>query len=163
VINEILAADAPGMTAIRELFAEYGASLGPGHLCLQDFNVEVATLPGYYVPPGGGLWLAAVAGQPAGCVALRPLDDDSVELKRLYVRPQCRGHRLGRLLVDAAVARARASGRTRVRLDTFPSMVEAVALYRTLGFRQIDPYHSKALPGSIFFELTLDAGPSASE
>jgi ribosomal protein S18 acetylase RimI-like enzyme len=155
VINEIRAADAAGLAALRELFAEYAASLGPGHLCLQDFNSEVAGLPGYYVLPGGGLWMAIVEEQPAGCVALRPLDGDSAELKRLYVRPQCRGHRLGKLLVDAAVNRARTSGKTRVRLDTFPSMVEAVGLYRALGFRAIDPYHAKALPGSIFFELTL--------
>jgi ribosomal protein S18 acetylase RimI-like enzyme len=103
--------------------------------------------------------MAQVAGQPAGCVALRKLDEASAELKRLYVRPQCRGHRLGRLLVEVAVARAREAGLKSVRLDTFPSMIEAITLYRSFGFRQIEPYHSKALPGSIFFELATPGGP----
>jgi ribosomal protein S18 acetylase RimI-like enzyme len=159
VITEIRAADAAGLLAIRQLFGEYAASLGPGHLCLQEFAAEVAALPGNYVPPAGGLWMARVAGQPAGCVALRKLDEHSAELKRLYVQPQCRGHRLGRLLAEVAVARAQEAGLQNVRLDTFPSMVEAVALYQSLGFRPIDPYHAKALPGSIFFELALERLP----
>jgi putative acetyltransferase len=155
VITEILASDASGVAVLRELFVEYGASLGAGHLCVQDFEREVAALPGAYVPPGGGLWVAREDEGPAGCVALRPLVAASAELKRLYVRPGFRGRRVGRALMDAAIVRARAAGCRTVRLDTFPSMVEAVALYRSAGFREIGPYHDKALPGSVFFELGL--------
>ncbi len=155
MISEVRVSDGGGLLVVRELFAEYGASLGPGHLCVQDFGRELAGLPGAYVPPGGGLWLAREDGAPAGCVALRPLDDRSAELKRLYVRPAFRGRRLGRQLMQVAIDRARDTGCRAVRLDTFPSMAEAVALYRSAGFREIEAYHDKALAGSIFFELLL--------
>jgi ribosomal protein S18 acetylase RimI-like enzyme len=155
MIAEILPADAAGLAAVKELFAEYGDSLGPEHLCLREFDRELAGLPGSYAPPGGGLWLARVDAEPAGCVALRPLGDGAGELKRLYLRPRCRGRRLGRALAEAAIGRARDAGHRCVRLDTFPGMAEAVALYRALGFREIAPYHPNSFPGVMFMELAL--------
>src|SRR5207248_8762977 len=136
----IIQAESPEhIASARKLFLEYAQSLGFS-LCFQSFDEELATLPGKYAPPKGALLLAYVDGQPAGCVALRPLDGDhdSCEMKRLFVRPDFRRHRLGRALVDRIIEEARRIGYTRMRLDTVADrMKEAVALYRTLGFREV--------------------------
>ena len=139
----------------REALEPVVAAIGHDHLCFQNFDQEVAELPGYYVPPNGGLWLAKIDGKPAGCVALRPLAEGIAELKRVFVRPGFRGHRLGRLLTETALARAREAGYKSVRLDTMPFMNEAVALYRSLGFQNIEAYRYNPIPGAMFFELTL--------
>jgi putative acetyltransferase len=135
---------------VRALFREYAASL-PFALDFQDFEQELAELPGAYAPPRGVLLLA----RDAGCVALRPIDATVCELKRLYVRPSARGTGLGRRLVEAIVNDARALGYSRMRLDTTPSMTAAQSLYEQLGFREIPPYRPNPVPGARFLELDL--------
>jgi len=140
---------------VRTLFREYGASLGFS-LCFQSFDAELATLPGEYAPPEGRLLLAFCESTPAACVALRKLEDGICEMKRLYVRPEFRGHGLGRDLVLPLIAQARLSLYAKMRLDTIAaSMTEAVGLYRSLGFQEIARYHDKPIPGAIFLELDL--------
>lgn len=143
------------LPTIRALFSAYAASLNFS-LCFQDFSRELDELPGRYAPPRGLLLLATHNSTPAGCVALRPLDDATCEMKRLYVRPEARGHGLGRALANRLIDDARALGYARMRLDTVPSvMASAVAMYRGLGFREIEPYCENPVPGALFFELNL--------
>ena len=140
---------------VRTLFREYGASLG-FILCFQSFDAELEGLPGEYAPPEGRLLLAFCDSTPAGCVALRKLEDGICEMKRLYVRPEFRGQGLGRDLVLALIEQARQPLYDRMWLDTIAaSMTEAVGLYRSLGFHEIAPYHNKSIPGAIFLELDL--------
>lgn len=147
--------DPDQMACIRELFREYQQGLGIS-LCFQDFETELATLPGRYAPPGGTILLAAVQGQPAGCVALRPLDAPGVcEMKRLYVRPGHQGTGLGRALAEAVVGAARRKGYAAMRLDTLPAMGRAIALYESLGFRDIAPYCENPHPGVRYLQLDL--------
>jgi GNAT superfamily N-acetyltransferase len=135
---------------VRALLLEYAASLSIP-LDFQDFDRELAELPGAYAPPRGALLLA----RGHGCVALRPFDDSICELKRLYVRPQARGTGLGRALVAEVVAEARRLDYKRMRLDTLPGMVAAQALYELLGFREIPAYTTNPVAGARFLELEL--------
>ena len=152
---EIIEARAlPDIERARELFREYETSLGVD-LCFQGFEQELAGLPGAYAPPSGRLLLAVDDDRPAGCVALRPLGADGCEMKRLYVRPEFRGRRVGRLLAERVIAEARAIGYPRMRLDTLPSMKEAIPLYRSLGFAEIGPYYANPVPGALFMERAL--------
>ena len=159
LINEIWeleqAESSQQITAVRALFLEYAHSLNFS-LCFQSFEKELAELPGEYAPPDGRLLLAGHDSQPIGCVALHKLDNEICEMKRLYVRPQFRGKGLGRILADRIVADAREIGYKRLRLDTVePVMRDAVALYRTLGFKEIAPYRANPIEGALYMELRL--------
>jgi putative acetyltransferase len=149
------AESAVNIAEVRQLFLEYAQSLGFS-LCFQSFDKELADLPGKYAPPDGHLLVAQLNSQIAGCVALRKLDDNICEMKRLYVRPQYRGQRLGRTLAERIIVEARAIGYTRMRLDTVePVMQDAVAMYRRLGFREIAPYCENPISGALYMELQL--------
>lgn len=147
---------AADLETVRGLFRAYADSL-PFSLDYQGFAAELAGLPQPYAPPRGVLLLACRGTEPAGVAALRPLLPEIAEIKRLYVVPAARGIGLGRMLAERAIAAARSRGYRRVRLDTHrPSMAAAIALYRSLGFREIPPY-GPDLGGAIgFFEMLLD-------
>ena len=134
----------------RELFVEYGRSLGVD-LSFQGFDREVATLPGDYDP----ILVAHWNSEPAGCVALHPIEKELCEMKRLFVRPAFRGHAIGRTLAERIIAEARHRGFARMRLDTLPTMRQATALYQSLGFVEIPPYRFNPIEGSRFMELDL--------
>jgi len=154
---DIVAVRSPeDLDEVRRLFREYADSLGVD-LAFQDFEREFAGLPGEYVPPRGALLLARWNGEAAGCVALRPLDADTCEMKRLYLRDAFRGRGIGRALAEAIVGAARESRYARMRLDSLPSMESAIALYRAMGFREIPPYRANPIAGSTFMELELRA------
>lgn len=139
---------------VRTLFDEYARSL-PFCLDFQDFDRERAGLPGAYLRPRGRLLLARVDGRAAGCVALRAWDDESGEVKRLFVHPAYRGQGVGRALAEAIAAAGREAGYRRLVLDTIDTMTEAIALYRSLGFSSIPPYRPNPVPGAQFFGLRL--------
>src|SRR6202158_2571873 len=138
---------------VRELFLEYAQSLGFS-LCFQNFDKELAGLPGDYAPPEGRLLRAEYEGQIAGCVALHKLEPGICEMKRLYLRPQFRGKGLGRALADRISADARQIGYQRMRLDTVePVMKDAVAMYGKLGFKEVAPYRPNPIAGAMYMEL----------
>jgi ribosomal protein S18 acetylase RimI-like enzyme len=140
---------------VRELFQEYVSWLDV-NLCFQNYDKELAGLPGDYAPPGGRLYLAVENDRVAGCVALRKIGDETCELKRLYVRPEFRGTGLGRKLTETVIRDARAIGYRRMRLDTLPAkMGQAIAMYRSLGFKNIEPYYDNPYDDVAFMELEL--------
>jgi ribosomal protein S18 acetylase RimI-like enzyme len=152
---------AADLEAIKALFREYAQSLGFS-LAYQDFDKELAGFPGKYAPPEGALLLATVAGDAAGTVALRKLDDGICEMKRLYVKPAYRGRRtadgrsIGRALAADIVAIGRERGYQRLRLDTISGkMTQALALYRSMGFVEIAPYYASPIPDTAYMELVL--------
>ena len=142
------------LPAVRELFTEYANSIEID-LCFQSFDRELAELPGKYAPPEGRLFLGMEKELPVGCVALRKIEDDICELKRLYVRPAFRDRGLGRQLSETVITAAREIGYERMRLDTLSSMKEAIALYESLGFQRIAPYYDNPSGCAVFMELEL--------
>ena len=139
----------------RTLFREYETWLGLD-LCFQGFEAELAGLPGKYAGPDGRLYLAFSNGEPAGCVALRRLDDHICEMKRLFVKDGFRGQKIGVKLIEQLISNAREIGYTTVRLDTHPpKMGKAVSLYESHGFRPIEPYYDNPHADVLFMELSL--------
>ena len=142
------------ITQAKELFQEYAESLG-FDLCFQNFNAELDSFPKQYSPPTGCLFLALSETQPIGCVGLRSFEKGVCEMKRLYVRPDFRGRKAGRLLAEATIKAGKVIGYEIMRLDTLPSMESANVLYKSLGFRQIEPYRHNPIKGAIYMELSL--------
>jgi putative acetyltransferase len=146
----IRSASQADLDEIRVMMREYAAWLEVD-LCFQNFEDELAGLPGDYAPPRGRLLIA----ESAGCVALRAINEETCEMKRLYVRPEYRGSGLGRRLIVAIMDEARAIGYARMRLDTMPKMDSAQRLYASLGFRDIAAYRYNPEPGARFLEVEL--------
>lgn len=139
----------------RELFLEYAHSLN-FDLCFQDFDKELESLPGKYALPSGRLTLCYVDGIPAGCIALRNIDDDTCEMKRLYVKPDFRGLKLGMKLSQHLLKEAKKIGYKKMRLDTIAStMKHAFNLYEQMGFYEIEPYNYNPQPGVVYMEIEL--------
>jgi putative acetyltransferase len=139
---------------VKRLFLAYEKSLGIS-LCFQNFEQEVASLPGAYAPPRGCLLLAEMDDGFGGCVAVRALQGRTCEMKRLYVEPAFRGTGAGRGLVMAAMDMAKVLGYSAMRLDTLPSMTNAVKLYFSFGFEPIEAYYNNPVPGALFLECKL--------
>lgn len=155
----VQAGDADAVAQARELFCEYEAEARLD-LCFQNFEEELAGLPGGYAPPEGRLLLALYERQLAGCVALRKFDEGVCEMKRLFVRPAFRGQGIGRALARRVIEEARAAGYSTMRLDTLARMRAAVALYESLGFRRIEAYRPNPLEDVVYLELMLTGGGS---
>ena len=154
-VIEIVDAVASGEVGeVRALLLEYQASLDVD-LCFQGFPREVAELPGSYSPPSGRLLLARAGGLACGCIALQAISSDVCEMKRLYVRPACRGTGLGRMLAARILDEARSIGYRTICLDTLPSMTRAAAMYEALGFEEVPPYRHNPVPGTRFMALSL--------
>jgi putative acetyltransferase len=158
LINPIAPPTPEQLEAVRDIFREYAARLGLD-LAFQNFESELAALPGEYAPPSGALLVATVDGQVAGCCALRPLDaadyPNAAEMKRLYVRLAFRGVGLGRQLAEATLDAAREAGYACVLLDTLDEMEAARALYHDLGFQEIPPYYQSPLAGAHFLKVDI--------
>ncbi|MCX7170409.1 MAG: GNAT family N-acetyltransferase, partial [Proteobacteria bacterium] len=148
-LRTLSAADVPELEQVRQFFRNYAAWLGVD-LCFQNFDQEMATLPGSYASPQGRLFYAEHDGVPAGCVGIRPLSEGVCELKRLYVAPAQRGLGVGRQLVVAAIHAARETGYRKILLDTLPNMRIAVKLYRELGFQEAPAYYQTSLEATQF-------------
>lgn len=142
------------LSRVKQLFQEYWDSFGFTP-CFQNFDSELASLPGKYARPKGRLALALADGEPAGCIALRPIDETRCEAKRLYVRPQFRNLRIGRMLLDWLIAEARGSGYSEMLADTMPAMGRALAMYDRIGFERTEPHSDEITPGAIYFRLPL--------
>ncbi|MBX3608269.1 MAG: GNAT family N-acetyltransferase [Hydrogenophaga sp.] len=153
-----LVESAQDIEAVRALFLDYQASLDID-LCFQDFEHEVAHLPGDYAPPAGALLLALVDGASAGCCGLRALHNsdhlNACEMKRLFVRPAFRGFGLGRQLVDRILTLAQIAGYTTMLLDTLSDMEAARALYQEAGFVEVAPYYHNPIPGAHYLKVEL--------
>lgn len=147
-------ANAEQVAQVRGLFQEYWDSFGFTP-CFQNFGRELAGLPGKYAPPGGRLGLALLDGRPAGCVGLRQIDGARCEAKRLYVKPEARGHGVGARLLAWVIAEARAAGYRELLGDTMPVMQQALAMYDRLGFERTGPYDAEATAGAIYLKLKL--------
>jgi ribosomal protein S18 acetylase RimI-like enzyme len=155
----LLTPDGPaGLDAARAMFREYAAQLGVD-LCFQNFEAELAGLPGEYAAPRGTLLLATVDGEFAGCGALRPLADvdypNACEMKRLYVRPAFRRFGIGRVLARALMDRGIQAGYSNLLLDTLDAMEAARGLYASLGFEEIPPYYFNPIPGAHYLRVSL--------
>jgi GNAT superfamily N-acetyltransferase len=153
----IIQAETPEQIATaRQLIEEYAAWL-EFKLCFQGFEEEMQSMPGKYASPTGRLLLALWDRKPAGVIALRSLEETGLcEMKRLYVRPEFRGHNIGRLLAERVIREAAEIGYSRMRLDTVPGQMDsAITMYRELGFKETDPYYQTPVGHTLFMELAL--------
>jgi len=146
--------DTTELEHVRQFFRNYAGWLGVD-LGFQNFDLEMASLPGAYSGPAGRLFYAEVGGKPAGCVGIRKFSEGVCEMKRLYVEPDSRGHGVGRELALAAIHAARELGYQRMMIDTQPAMRIAVKLYRELGFQEAPAYYPTPVEGTIFLSLDL--------
>ena len=157
-ITLVCATAEPLLERAREILREYACSLAVD-LCFQDFDAELASLPGDYAAPSGQLLLAFVGGALAGCGALRALADvdyaNACEMKRLYVRPAFRRFGLGRLLAQALLDEARRAGFSVMLLDTLDEMESARGMYASLGFEEIAPYYFNPIKGAHYLKAEL--------
>jgi putative acetyltransferase len=153
-MNLQLVTSEPLVSQAQEIFREYQVSLDID-LCFQDFEQELAALPGKYAPPQGRLYLAFVDEMLAGCIALRPFQEGLCEMKRLYVRPQFRGQNLGLLLATEIIAEAKRIGYHQMVLDTLDTMTAAQKIYRSVGFQEIEPYCFNPIDGALYMGLDL--------
>ncbi|HEX9960674.1 MAG TPA: GNAT family N-acetyltransferase [Pyrinomonadaceae bacterium] len=153
---EIIQAETPEqIEQARGLFREYEAWLGL-KLCFQNFDEELAALPGKYAKPDGRLFLVSVDESLAGCIALRKLDDGVCEMKRLFVRSDFRGLKIGNILIERLIEEAKSIGYRKMRLDTFPpKMAKAAKLYESHGFREIPPYYHNPYGEVLYLEKDL--------
>ncbi len=155
MLEIVQAETAEQIDAARKLFREYEAWLGLD-LCFQGFETELAELPGKYAPPNGRLLLAYSDENLTGCIALRKLKDNICEMKRLYVRDQFRGQKIGVQLIEKLIDDACEIGYKKMRLDTYPTkMAKAVSLYESHGFRRIEAYYENPHDGVLFMEMRL--------
>jgi putative acetyltransferase len=155
IIRIVQAMSSKDLDQVRELFQEYAKSLG-FELHFQNFDKEIAELPGDYAPPSGRLLLLIYESRIAGCVALRNMGKGVCEMKRLYVRSEFRGKGIGKTLARTIIKEAHRIVYRSMRLDTVPAMQEAISLYRSLGFKDIEPYRYNPTEGAIFMELKLE-------
>ena len=157
IIRTLTTHDTEALEQVRQYFRNYAAWLGVD-LSFQNFEQEMASLPGSYGEPQGRLFFAEFSGRPAGCVGIRPVPDSegTCEMKRLYVDPEARGKGVGRALALAAIKAARRIGYRRLLLDTLPSMRMAVKLYRELGFTEAPAYYQTPVEGTMFLSLNLE-------
>jgi carbonic anhydrase len=155
MLKIISAESQPSVNQVRLLFEEYAAEWPGPDLDAENFAEELTHLPGIYAPPHGRLLIALFDKQSAGCIALRKLSDEICEVKRLYVKPEFRNMGIGRRLVEAVLEEAREIGFARVHLDTIEAMEKARALYRSFGFREIEPYNDKKSGNAVFMALLL--------
>lgn len=139
---------------VRLLFLEYAKSLN-FDLCFQGFDDELASLPGDYAPPDGLLLLAFYDDKVAGCVGLRKVADRVCEMKRLWVRTEFRGKKIGRKLADEIIAEARKIGYQTMKLDTIDTMKKAIAMYKSMGFSETSAYRYNPVEGAKYMELKL--------
>jgi len=152
---EIIKANFPdNLVVVRDLYKEYASSLS-FDLDFQNFKDEINNLPGDYSEPSGAVLLAKLDEEYTGCVALRKIDDISCEMKRLYVKPHCRGKGIGKGLSIKIISIAKEIGYSFMRLDSVSEMRDAISLYRALGFYEIEPYRHNPIKGAIFMELKL--------
>lgn len=154
MLNIVPASTAQDVEDVRLLFGEYSALVAEA-LCFQNFDQELAALPGAYAAPGGVLLIARDGDELAGCVALRGIDAETGEMKRMFVREKFRGSGLGRRLAAEVIEAAKQRKYRRMVLDTLPKLQTAIALYRDLGFRETGPYLACPTPGALCFELRL--------
>lgn len=154
-LRTLTADDTDALTQVRRYFRNYAAWLGVD-LSFQNFDQEMASLPGAYAEPQGRLFFAEIDSRPAGCVGIRPFSAGICEMKRLYVTPKERSKGIGKALVLAAIKAAKEIGYKRLLLDTLPNMRMAVKLYRELGFTESPAYYPSPVEGTIFLALDLD-------
>lgn len=153
-MNIVEAKSSDQIECARQLFREYQAFLGED-LCFQGFDKELANLPGKYQDPTGAILLAEHNDEFVGCVAVRPIENQICEMKRLYVKPQAQGLSAGRLLAEAIIAKAQSLKYEKMQLDTLKRLERALALYQKLGFKEISPYYANPLDQVIYLELDL--------